>query len=264
MYCVYRHTSPTGKVYIGITKRNPQKRWNNGRGYESNRYFFRAIQKFGWNNFTHEIIATKLSQEKAVELERYYIKKHNSTNPEHGYNIEAGGLSGSALFTESMRQTFSERGKRVAEEHPELIATMQNAQREYFADEDNRKKHSETLKRYYQRHPEARERISCENKSRWTDEYRQRFGEVQRIAQGTPAARKRARNSHKSQMIAIEQLTLDGDFIARYECIGDAVRETGTCRQNIISVLKHAKTKAGNERKTAGGFKWRYADEGRD
>lgn len=45
MYCVYKHTGPTGKVYIGITKRNPQKRWNSGRGYESNRYFFRAIQR---------------------------------------------------------------------------------------------------------------------------------------------------------------------------------------------------------------------------
>lgn len=258
MYCVYKHTGPTGKVYIGITKRNPQKRWNSGRGYESNRYFFRAIQKYGWDSFTHEILETKLTQADAVEKERYYIKLYNSTDPERGYNIEAGGISGSAKFTEPMRKTFSERGKRVVEEHPELIETMQNAQRAYFANPENRKKHSETLKRYYASHPEARERISDENKTRWTDEFRRKFGEIQRRAQGTEAARKRARNTHAGQMRAVEQISPDGCVVARYNGIGDAVRATGICRTNICAVLNHKKTKAGNERQTAGGYKWRY------
>lgn len=262
MYCVYKHTSPTGKVYVGITKRNPQKRWNSGRGYESNRYFFRAILKYGWDNFEHEILETKLTQAEAVAKERYYIKKYNSTDPEYGYNIEAGGLCGSAKFTEPMRKTFSERGKRVAKEHPELIETMKDAQREYFANPENRRKQSETLKRYYQSHPEAKEHISDENKARWTEEYRREFGATQKAVQGAPEARKRARDTHKAQMVAIEQLSLDGVMVARYECIGDAVRATGICRQNIMKVLKHALTKAGTERQTAGGFKWRYAGEG--
>lgn len=261
MYCVYKHTSPTGKVYIGITKRKPEKRWNSGRGYESNRYFYRAIQKYGWENFKHEIVADGLSQTEASDAERRLIAEYDSTNPEVGYNIEAGGLFGSAKFTEAIRVTFSERGKRVAEERPELIEAMQDAQREYFSDPKNRKKQSDTLKRYYETHPEAKERISEENKARWTDEYRRKFGAIQKAAQGTPEARKRARDTHKAQMVAIEQLTLDGELFARYECIGDAVRATGICRQNITCVLKHKKTKAGNERQTAGGFKWRYADE---
>lgn len=29
-YCVYKHTSPSGKVYAGITKLKPKYRWNNG------------------------------------------------------------------------------------------------------------------------------------------------------------------------------------------------------------------------------------------
>lgn len=32
-YCVYKHTSPSGKVYVGITKLKPKYRWNNGKGY---------------------------------------------------------------------------------------------------------------------------------------------------------------------------------------------------------------------------------------
>lgn len=32
-YKLYRHTSPSGKVYIGITKTSVYARWMNGRGY---------------------------------------------------------------------------------------------------------------------------------------------------------------------------------------------------------------------------------------
>lgn len=32
-WCLYRHTTPSGKVYIGITSYKPEYRWNNGRGY---------------------------------------------------------------------------------------------------------------------------------------------------------------------------------------------------------------------------------------
>lgn len=32
-WILYRHTSPSGKVYIGITFKSVNKRWNGGRGY---------------------------------------------------------------------------------------------------------------------------------------------------------------------------------------------------------------------------------------
>lgn len=31
-WTVYRHTSPSGKVYIGITSQNVERRWNSGKG----------------------------------------------------------------------------------------------------------------------------------------------------------------------------------------------------------------------------------------
>ena len=56
-WIVYRHTSPSGKVYIGITSDLPKRRWRNGiHKYASNPYFIKAIQKHGWENFTHEIL----------------------------------------------------------------------------------------------------------------------------------------------------------------------------------------------------------------
>ena len=93
-YTVYRHTSPSGKVYIGITKRNPVRRWNNGKGYRSQIVFDRAIQKYGWDNFKHEILFSDLSKEEAEAKEVELIKLHMATDAKHGYNVENGGNCG--------------------------------------------------------------------------------------------------------------------------------------------------------------------------
>lgn len=63
-YIVYRHTSPSGKVYIGITSRQPEQRWLNGNGYKDSPKFYNAIKKYGWDNFNHEI----LFQTEAMEV----------------------------------------------------------------------------------------------------------------------------------------------------------------------------------------------------
>ena len=91
-YKVYKHTSPNGKVYIGITKNiNPKTRWDNGNGYPNNKYFTNAINKYGWNNFTHEILFENLSKEEACKKEIELIAKYKSNNPEIGYNLSLGG-----------------------------------------------------------------------------------------------------------------------------------------------------------------------------
>lgn len=43
MYCVYKHTSPSGKVYIGITVQNPLYRWNKGNGKKKSAYGFKWV-----------------------------------------------------------------------------------------------------------------------------------------------------------------------------------------------------------------------------
>lgn len=88
LYLVYKHTSPTGKVYIGITKNLPNIRWNEGAGYETQRKFYKAIQKFGWINFSHEIIAAGLTEEEAKKLERSLILEFRSNEATYGYNTQ--------------------------------------------------------------------------------------------------------------------------------------------------------------------------------
>lgn len=90
-YAVYMHISPSNKRYIGITSMKPvEKRWANGCGYSS-QYFSRAIEKYGWENFQHIIIATDLSEKDAIEMEIDLIKKYKSNQRDFGYNITAGG-----------------------------------------------------------------------------------------------------------------------------------------------------------------------------
>ena len=90
-FCLYKHTSPNGKVYIGITCQNPTERWGKGKGYNKQFLFYRAIQKYGWENFKHEILFKNLSKEEACQKEIELIAKYKSNNPEFGYNITSGG-----------------------------------------------------------------------------------------------------------------------------------------------------------------------------
>lgn len=92
MFFVYKHTSPDGKVYIGITsKKKPEYRWDHGKAYCKNRHFANAINKYGWKNFKHEILFSGLDKDSACAKEKELIAKYQSNNPAHGYNNSTGG-----------------------------------------------------------------------------------------------------------------------------------------------------------------------------
>jgi hypothetical protein len=91
-YTVYKHTSPSGKVYIGITYREPNERWQNGRGYKG-QIFYNAIQKYGWDKIQHEILATRLTKEEAEKMEIKLIADYKSNDSRYGYNVQNGGSS---------------------------------------------------------------------------------------------------------------------------------------------------------------------------
>jgi len=98
MYTVYKHRNKqNNKIYIGITKRKPEIRWNNGKGYKSNPYFYQAIQKYGWENFEHTILIHGLTANQASSWEIKLIKYYQSSDSAHGYNLTYGGLSFSAV-----------------------------------------------------------------------------------------------------------------------------------------------------------------------
>ena len=92
-YTVYKHTSPSGKVYIGITSVEVKRRWQNGTNYKNSPHFYKAILKYGWENISHDILYTNLNKEEAEEKEIELIKEYKSNIHEYGYNTESGGNS---------------------------------------------------------------------------------------------------------------------------------------------------------------------------
>ena len=103
-YIVYKHTNlHNGKVYIGITKQKPERRWDNGRGYVGNKHFYSAIQKYGWHNFNHRVLYDGLTKEQANAIEIALIAAYDSANPQFGYNIELGG-NGKSRITDQTRE----------------------------------------------------------------------------------------------------------------------------------------------------------------
>ena len=104
-YSVYKHTFPNGKVYIGITSKKPETRWNRGYGYLSKskpngKYgqplMANAILKYDWDDIQHEILFSGLTRKEACQKEIELIKEYKSNNRKFGYNISNGGLTGNS------------------------------------------------------------------------------------------------------------------------------------------------------------------------
>lgn len=124
-YCVYCHTNKiNGKKYIGITCQNPIKRWNNRNGYnpygKSKSKFYNAIQKYDWNNFEHEIIASNLTREEANNFERILITTLKTNSSDYGYNITDGGDGIARVkHTEEAKVKMSRARKEWYKNHPD-------------------------------------------------------------------------------------------------------------------------------------------------
>lgn len=91
-YTVYVHVNKINqKKYVGITGVTPQVRWQGGRNYKGCTYFNRALNKYGWDNFEHQIIFQKLTYREAIVLEQTLIKALKTRNNQYGYNGTDGG-----------------------------------------------------------------------------------------------------------------------------------------------------------------------------
>lgn len=126
-YCLYKHTSPSGKVYIGITSKKVNKRWQNGTGYKPCRAFYRAIVKYGWDNIKHEILFDNLTKEVAEHLEILLVKHFKSLGISYNITDGGGGYLGYSP-SEETRKLLSEASKRrkpckMKEKSKELLRT---------------------------------------------------------------------------------------------------------------------------------------------
>lgn len=166
-YFIYIHTCPNGKKYIGQTTfDNPNKRWKLGEGYKSNKHFYNAIQKYGWDNIDHKYFEVE-TKELMNFWEASLIHHYKTTDRQYGYNKLEGGEKWHKKFnhSEEFKKNLSE--SRKGENGP------------FYG-----KKHSlTTIKKMKDNHrggvklhsDEAKKAISVAARLRWADpEYKSR------------------------------------------------------------------------------------------
>lgn len=125
IYSIYLLTSPSGKQYCGYTSKKPSRRWDNGNGYIKCPALWRAIQKYGWENFQKEIIFQTKNQEEAFYKEIDIIAKLELQNPKKGYNLDRGGRphGSNDYLTDEGRKKISQATKKRWQ-NPEYRAKM--------------------------------------------------------------------------------------------------------------------------------------------
>lgn len=232
-YCVYIHTNKiNGKKYIGQTVygNEPNIRWRNGTGYIHSPHFYNAIQKYGWDNFEHEIIASNLTKDEACNFEQLLIAKMKTYDNNYGYNMTFGGEGASGRHpTEETKHKISEalKGTKRSDETKTKIGKAslgRNVGRKHTKEE--LEKMSQPRKRQYQPNPNSKI-------------YNPRSEDVKRRIQ---------ESSHKKEVL---QKDVDGNVLNIYDSLSNASRATGINLGNISSCC--------NKRvKTAGGFIWEF------
>lgn len=246
-YIVYKHVSPSRKIYIGITSTTPEKRWANGKGYRHNEYFSKAINKYGWKNFDHYILCMGLSKIEAENKERELISLYRSNEKQYGYNLSNGGECIGKHSAESRKKmSMAKIGKPSARKGVKLS-------------EETKKKISEKHKglRYNIGVPftEERKRHLSENHADFRGEKNPSYGKKWTPEQIAirQAHRIYKRGGDNPTSKPILQLDLDGNLIKRWNSITEAC-EIYT-RTSIKDCLR-------GKYKQHRGYQWRYADNG--
>lgn len=189
-YYIYVHTNKiNGKRYVGLTSaQNPNRRWNNGKGYGDKQPVFRnAIAKYGWENFTHEILLTGLTRKQACEWEQYYIEKLETfvgDHPDKGYNMTKGGEG-------------SDKGKNCGSK--EYTKAMNNKLRDYQKQwrQENKEHDDENHRKWRQEHPEQ----AREQRRKWRENNKEKTKQMhEKYKESHPLQYKNYREQHKEEL----------------------------------------------------------------
>ena len=221
-FIVYEHVNLfNNKRYIGITSQIPEVRWQRGGGYRENTIFFRAIKKYGWDNFEHNILYEGLSNREALEIESTLIKKYKSLGV--SYNISDG---------------YEELG--ISKRIPIIVYdTGGNYVGAYISI------HKASIELGI---PETNITMALSNKYNITQAKGYVFlKEGDYILDKLDKVNKR----HSSARRPVIQLTKNGQILAEFDSVSDAANSLGCGTGSISNCLK-------GRYKTAAGYKWRY------
>ena len=234
---VYKHKSPNGKNYIGITGQEPERRWQNGHGYATQRLFWNAIQKYGWDNFKHEILEDNLTKEEAFLKEKYYIDMFKSNQREYGYNVTSGG--------DGCRDTGNPVVQLLNGEIVNVFSSLQEASEKLQMSHGaigNYVMDGQIHGRYLLKIITYDQYLSLKNIV--SSDHLEKFRKLVLRENSNKTVERNKKGS-----IPICQYSLDGVYICTFPSVNEAMRITNI--KNITYALKHKGSQAG-------GFLWKY------
>ena len=201
----------TDKWYIGQTV-NPEKRFNchidRAINKKDKTYFYNSIRKYGLENFVYCVLEENVLRENLNMREMGWIEYYDSFYC--GYNMTAGGNQ--TIFSEEFKEKMSEANKgRIP----------WNKGKHGIYSEETLKKLSESLKGkpgYW-----TNKHLSEETKKKLSESLK-----------GKPSWQKGKPSYNRKP---VSKYDLNENFIKKYNCITDALKENPKCT-SIIGVCK--------------------------
>ena len=284
-YIVYKHTSPSNKVYIGVTTKSLEERsGKNSIHYKSHKHFWNAIQKYGWDNFKHEILEEGLTKVEASIMEQYYVAKFKANDKEFGYNLTSGGELHFEM-TDEIKKLIAEKTKKQWQNETirtKMILALQQSHKGVYTELQkaaaNKRKgvpfseeHKQKLKG---RVPWNKGKKNCfsadtlkkmsaslKGRAAWnkgkklTEEHKQNVSIATKAAMDNPEVKQKIiasneKRTGKTFKYFIYQYSLDDSLVDIHQGEANASRKTGICKAAIHNCVS-------GKTKTAGGYKWK-------
>lgn len=255
-----------GKVYIGqsvdIEKRWKMHQWASTQETYNNNIIYRAILKYGWDNFSKEILE-EVNEEELNQKEIYYIKKFNSYigyKNNWGYNMTIGGGATTGLICSvETRKKISEsqKGHKIKESTKQIW----RAHKKGFKPVAQYDLNGNLIKIYdcitdathdgYDRDGIGK---CCSSKQQTANKYMWKFVEDGNILLNIEP---RERTIIQGSKRVVNCYSLKGEYITNYNTIMDAEYATLVKACNIVLCCQGKYLKAGS-------YIWTYADDEKD
>lgn len=247
VYSVYTHTSPSGKVYVGVSN-NPKRRlgtygapylYKTKNGKYGQSCFANAIIKYGWDNFKHEILLKNVSFSEALYAEKYLIRWYKIHNI--SYNMSDGG----EYYSGSRKPLSEERKLEIRKWYETHTHPMKGR---HHTEEAKRKMSQAAKNREFTDEQRAviSEKLSKAHKGKHHTLSKE---SIEKLIRRNKEMYKNGLVSNKRK--EIYQYDLNGNYITFYQSVTDAAK---TVNRKVGDISRCAKGKI----LSVGGYIWSY------
>jgi group I intron endonuclease len=240
---IYKITNEVnGKVYIGQTIRSIKKRWWEHKDdmSKSELPLYRAMRKYGVDNFTIEEIDGANSKSELNYKEVHYMYKFNSLDKNSGYNLRMGGSNGG-----HSQETRDKISKIIRQMDVDGTRNIPKGSDSFL--------YKNTHRKGVKLSQETRDKISkVQMGKKAKKSTKQKMSKTHKKRMENPELRKRiSQTLRKTSTLKKPIVRSDG---VEFESISECARQMGTTSPDLWATLN-------GKRKTHKGYSFKYLDK---